>query len=568
MSESDDEAARQPAASSASPSGGATRVATGVACSRALGFLREMVLAYFFGAGPHADVFRTALRGPNLLQNLLGEQTLSASFIPVYSRLLAAGRREDAGRFAGAVFGLLLAVAAAISLIGVLLAEPIVGVLAPGYLADAGRVADGAAGVDRYPLAVRTVRIIFPMTGVLVLSAWALGVLNSHRRFLLPYLAPALWNASIIAALLWTGRSWGAGSGPQPAVAGGAADRLLIAACLGALAGGVLQFAVQLPAVMRLLRGFRFSLSTRVTGVREALGAFVPLLAGRGAVQLSSYLDILLASFLAAGALGALGWAQTLYLLPISLFGMSVAAAELPEIARRSGAGDHGEILVRLRQSQRQMTFFTLPTGIGYLAFGYLIVGGLFRRGQFGHEDNWLVYLVLCSYSLGLLASTSSRLLTNVFYALGRTAVPARIAVERVALSAALGIGLMLWLDRISVGELLALEDAAGKLYLGAVGLALGAALSSWYELWRLRDRLRSVLGSPLPSSTARLLRLAAIALLACVPALGVWLLLAALPRLPLAALVVAVFAAAYLGMAAAAGLSELGRWAGFAGRR
>jgi putative peptidoglycan lipid II flippase len=165
------------------PPRAASRVALGIGCSRALGFLREAVLAYFFGAGPHADVFRTALRGPNLLQNLLGEQTLSASFIPVYSRLLASGRPEVAGRFAGAIFGILLAVAAGVSLVGIWLAEPIVSLLAPGYLADAARVAAGELSIDRFPLAVRAVRIIFPMTGILVLSAWALGVLNSHRRF-------------------------------------------------------------------------------------------------------------------------------------------------------------------------------------------------------------------------------------------------------------------------------------------------------------------------------------------------------------------------------------------------
>ena len=168
---------------------------------RVFGLIREASLGFFFGAGPHADVFRTALRGPNVLQNLLGEQTLSVSFIPVYSRMLEEGREEEAGRFAGAVFGLLAALAAALALTGILLAKPIVALLAPGFLGDAAQVAAGTAAVDRYPLAVAAVRFIFPMTGLLVLSAWAMGVLNSHRRFFLPYFAPEVWNASIIAAL-------------------------------------------------------------------------------------------------------------------------------------------------------------------------------------------------------------------------------------------------------------------------------------------------------------------------------------------------------------------------------
>ncbi|MGD2116160.1 MAG: lipid II flippase MurJ, partial [Acidobacteriota bacterium] len=179
------------------PGGGGRSVivAGGILASRVFGFLRQRAIAHFFGTSPHADVFVFALRAPNILQNLLGEGTLSASFIPVYSRMLEEGREEEAGRFAGAIFGLLLALAGGLALLGVLFAEPIVAVLAAGFLGDSG-------AVDRYPLAVTAVRITFPMVGVLVLHAWALGILNSHRRFFLPYVAPVLWNGAIIAALV------------------------------------------------------------------------------------------------------------------------------------------------------------------------------------------------------------------------------------------------------------------------------------------------------------------------------------------------------------------------------
>ena len=551
------------------PSGGAGRVAAGIAVSRVLGFLREMVLAFFFGAGPHADVFRTALRGPNLLQNLLGEQTLSASFIPVYSRFLAAGRQEDAGRFAGAIFGLLLAVAGATSLVGVLLAEPIVSLLAPGYLSDAAQVAAGELSVDRFPLAVTAVRIIFPMTGILVLSAWALGVLNSHRRFFVSYVAPALWNAAIIAALFLAAR-YGVdqvlGSESYEITPAGQ-SRLVIAACLGALAGGLLQFGVQIPWALRLMRGFRPRISTKVAGVVEALRAFTPLLAGRGAVQISGYLDYFLASFLAAGAVAALGWAQSLYLLPISLFGMSVAAAELPELARRAADSDRQSMLQRVETGLDQMAFLTVPSAVCYLAFGYLVIGALFRRGQFGVTDNWLVYLVLAGYSLGLVASTTSRLLNNIFYALGQTRVPARIAVERVVLSAGLGVAMMLWLDRFSVGELLAPGGAGSPLFLGAVGLALGAGISSWYELARLLRALTPAVGRvQLP--WGRYVRLALVASLSVLPGWGVWVLLSGQWPLLLAAAVLVVFGAFYLALTRALGLARLGNWLGRSGGR
>jgi len=542
----------------------ASRVALGIALSRVLGFLREMTLAYFFGAGPHADVFRTALRGPNLLQNLLGEQTLSASFIPVYSRLLATGRREEAGRFAGAIFGLLLAAAATLSLVGMWLAEPIVSLLAPGYLGDSSLVAVGELSVDRFPLAVRAVRIIFPMTGVLVLSAWALGVLNSHRRFFVSYMAPALWNAAIIAALIMAARSLTESSinddGFQIGPVG--QSQLVIAACLGALAGGVLQFAVQLPWTLRLMKGFRLSMSTRVVGVRDALRAFTPLLAGRGAVQISGYLDYFLASFLAAGAVAALGWAQSLYLLPISLFGMSVAAAELPELARQVGADAPEAMMKRVRGGFGQMVFLTVPAGVAFLVFGYPIIGALFRRGEFGVSDNWLVYLVLVGYSLGLVASTTSRLLNNVFYALGQTRTPARIAIERVLLSAAVGVVLMLWLDKLSVNEIFAQGKPGSPLFLGAVGLALGAGVSSWFELFRLHRALAQSVGSvSLPWS--RTIKLMVLALLSCLPGLVLWYVLRYLPDVLLTPIVLLSFGSSYLLLARSLGLVQLGSWLG-----
>jgi putative peptidoglycan lipid II flippase len=544
----------------------ARTVAGGILISRLLGLVREASLATFFGAGPHADVFRTALRGPNILQNLLGEQTLSASFIPVYSRLLAEGRREEAGRFAGAIFGLLLAVTAGLSLLGAILAEPLVTLLSAGYLGDAARVAAGEATVDRFPLAVAAVRIVFPMAGLLALSAWCLGVLNSHRRFFLPYLAPALWNAAIIAVLWWVGAPMLAGNGGDgigPAVA---RDRLLIAACIGALVGGLLQFGVQLPLVFRLLRGFRLSLSTRVRGVGECLRSFAPLAASRGAVQLSGYLDQLLASFLVAGAQAALGWAFLPYFLPVSLFALSVAAAELPELSRLGERRSADELRQRLVASWRLMLYPMMAAAIGYLLLGFLVVAVLYRRGEFGAEDHWLVAVVLATYSLGLPASGSSRLFTNLFYAIGRTRVPARIAVERVVLSAIAGAGLMLWLDRYPVAGLMADSPPETRLHLGAVGLAAASALAAWYELARLSAAVRRQLGQlELPLGYAG--RLLGSAVVAAVPALAAWR-WSPLPMLPTALAGLVAYAAGYLILTRLAGISEASHWLSRSRRR
>ena len=468
----------------------ASTVAAGILSSRIVGLIRERVLAYFFGVGAHADVVQFAFRAPNLLQNLLGEGTISAAFIPIYSRMIENGRPRDAGRFAGAIFGLLLAAAAGVALLGIVAAEPIVTVLAYGWTDDAALVAQGTLPINRFELAVNVVRIMFPMAGLLVLAAWALGVLNSHRRFFVPYVAPVLWNVAIISgvvggAYLYAGTPWA--STPE-ALPNATLNQLVVATCIGALAGGVLQFLVQLPVVGRAMPSFRFSISTRVDGVREALRAFGPVVAGRGVAQISGYIDMFLAALLAAGALSALRFGLLFYMLPISLFGMSVAASELPELSRLTDDRVQS-FLARVRRSLRQILFLTTPTVIGYLAFGFLIVGALLRTGSFNVNGNWLVYLVLVTYSLGLLATTMSRLLQNAFYALGDTTTPAWIAVLRVTVSAALAVPLMVWLDGFALADVVGIPPADQPLFLGALGLGLGATGGAWVELWRSAGR-------------------------------------------------------------------------------
>jgi putative peptidoglycan lipid II flippase len=313
------------------------------------------------------------------------------------------------------------------------------------------------------------------------------------------------------------------------------------------------------------MRGFRFSLSTRVSGVKRALGAFWPMLAGRGAVQLSGHLDGFIASFLAAGAQGILGFALTLYLLPLSLFGLSVAAAELPELSRRDGAG-LAEVSERIGTAVRRSAFFVLPTAIGYVGFGLLVVGAIYGWGAFGRTDCWLMYLVLGTYSLGLPASGITRQLNTVFYATGRTAVPARVGVERVLVSAALGGALAFLLDRHEVAAVV--PGADKQLFLGAVGLAAGAAIGAWFELARIHRRL-AMEGMAIALPAEALVRMVCAALLAAVPAAALWYFLPGDWALrALAPLVIGVYAVTYLGLAVRLGVSELAAWTGGLGRR
>lgn len=538
--------------------GHAARVAAGILLSRLAGFAREALAGYYFGVGAWGDVYSLAMRLPNLLQSLLGDQALSASFIPFYSKMLAEKREEDAGRFAGAILGLLMIVAGALALAGVLLAEPLVAVTAPGYVQDAAKVAAGLLPIDRYALTVQQVRVLFPMAGLLVLSAWALAVLNSHRRFFLPYFAPVVWNLSIIATLAVAGSRFG-GAHMTP----DARSRLLYVSAWGALLGGALQLGVQLPAVVRLLRGFRLSFSTRVAGVRQALAAFGPLLAGRGAMQLSAYLDYFLASLAAVGAASALRYSTTLFLLPVSLFATSVAVTELPEMSR---LGEDEARKARLAAAWRQIAFLVAPTAVGFLAFGWLVVGLVFRRGAFGAQDQFLVAVVLASFTLGLLPATSSRLLQNLFYSVHETKYPARLAVLRVVVAIAGGAALMFWLDRWGVSRWAGGPVGTGELRLGAAGLGLASSAGAWLELVLLaRSAQRLLPGLVLPWGPVA--RMTALALGAGALAGGVWWLLwklqSGLQLSLVAAVVLASYAVAYLAMAAALRFPEMRSWLG-----
>ncbi|MCZ7650751.1 MAG: hypothetical protein M5U13_06130 [Thermoanaerobaculia bacterium] len=222
----------------------------------------------------------------------------------------------------------------------------------------------------------------------------------------------------------------------------------MIAVCAGALAGGALQFLVQLPAVVREVRGFRLSLGRGVPEVGGALRAFGPVLAGRGVVQLSSWLDLILASLLLPGALSALGPAQMLYLLPVSLFGVSAAAAALPEMATAGSGGGPDGPAPHLDRALAGVAFFALPATAVLLAFSPLVVGAFFRSGRFGEAETRQVAAILLVLAVGLPAATLSRSLQNAFYALRETRWPARVAVFRVVAGTAVAIPLMFWLDR------------------------------------------------------------------------------------------------------------------------
>ncbi len=438
-------------------------VAAGILASRLAGLVRLRVFAYYFGLqSDAADAFNAAFRIPNFLQNLFGEGALSASFIPVYASLIARGDRREADRVAGAVASLLGLLIAILVLLGILATPLLIAAIAPGF-----------TGAKR-DLTIQIVRILFPGAGLLVMSAWCLGVLNSHHRFLLSYAAPVMWNAAMIATLVIFGDL------PLP--------RLAVVLAWGSVAGSALQFAVQLPVVLRLATHLRFAIETASAHVRTVARNFVPVFISRGVVQLSAYVDTLLASLLPTGAVTGLANAQILYTLPVSLFGMSVSASELPAMSGAVGIDPDGAETVRRRLNGglRQIAFFVVPSAMAFIALGDIVAAALLQTGRFRQSDAVYVWGILAGSGVGLLPSTLGRLYSSTYYALRDTRTPLRYALVHVALATVLG-----YLFAIPMPRWLGIPPIWG-----AAGLTLSAGIAGWIEMRMLRRTLTARIGA------------------------------------------------------------------------
>ncbi len=437
-------------------------VASGIFLSRIMGFVRQRIFGYYFGITDAADAFNAAFRIPNFLQNLFGEGALSASFIPVYARLRAEGREDEAREVANTVIALLGLCVSVIVAAGIMLSPMLVDIIAPGFTAE------------KRNYTILLVKIFFPGAGLLVLSAWCLGVLNSHRRFFLSYAAPVAWNLCIIAALVMFGQ-------------GRSSYSLACYAAWGSVAGSALQFAIQLPQVWRLLGRIKPSLKTANTGVRRVVLNFIPAFISRGVVQISAFIDSIIASLLGSGAVAVVTCAQTIYTLPVSLFGMAVTAAELP--AMSSAVGSREDIAARLRsrleKSLARIAFFIVPSSAAFLAFGDVITAALYKTGRFGDNGVFFVWLTLCGAAVGLLASTSARLVSSAFYALHDTKTPFRFALVRVVMAAALS-----FIFAVKVPPMLGYDAVYGT-----AGLTLASGIAGWAEFYLLRKSLFSVIG-------------------------------------------------------------------------
>lgn len=405
--------------------------------SRVTGFLRDIVLAAVLGAGPVADAFFVALRLPNHFRAIFAEGAFNAAFVPAYARVRQQSGPEPARLFADRIFTLLFASQIVLLAIALVFTPQVIGLLAPGFNRDPGR----------FVLAVELTRITFPYLLLITLVTLFGGILNAIERFAAAAAAPILLNASLVVALALVVFFPTAGH----------------AAAWGVLVAGVLEVllvggAAWRAGVVTVFRRPRFD-----ADLGKFFAALGPATVGSAGVQLALFADTVIASFLAAGALSALYYADRLHQLPIGVIGIAAGTVLLPEMARRIAAGDEEGA----RQAQNRAVELTLllsiPCLVSFLLIPDLIMRALFARGAFGAGDAAAAGATLAAYALGLVPFVLIRTVVATFFARGDTATPVKASLVAVAVNIAFKIVLMQPLAQ--------------------VGLALATSIGAWVNL-------------------------------------------------------------------------------------
>jgi putative peptidoglycan lipid II flippase len=401
--------------------GRAGRVGAGILVSRILGVVREQVFAYFLGAGRFSDAFIVAFRIPNLLRDLFAEGALTAGFVPVFSKCLVTESREKAFAFANRVFTLVLFSLGIIVAAGMIGAHPLVRFIAPGFETDP----------EKFRLTGELVRIVMPYILFVSCAAVAMGILNSLHSYLVPALAPAVFNTVALCA-----------GGVLFALRPQAADAAVIWTW-GALLGGVGQLAFQIPALLK--NGFRFkpAFPFRDPAVGRFLRLIAPAVFGLAATQINILVNTILASKLESGSVSWLNYAFRLIMLPIGVFGVAIGTVSAVQSARSAAEKNTAKIRADLSSALRLNWFLSISATAGFLSLGQLVVSVLYEHGRFTASDTMMTFHALSLMSLGLFAYSSVKVVVPVFYALADSRVPALASFCAVA--ANLAVSLSTW---------------------------------------------------------------------------------------------------------------------------
>ncbi|HEY3119094.1 MAG TPA: murein biosynthesis integral membrane protein MurJ [Vicinamibacteria bacterium] len=439
--------------------------------SRVFGLAREQVFAALLGAGPQAEAFQVAFRIPNLLRDLFAEGALSAAFVPTYARAMAEGK-DRAHQLASRLLTVLAVVLGALVLVGVILARPLVSLMAPGFEREPGKT----------DLTVLLTRVMLPFLPIVSFAAVAMGVLNAQQKFGTPAAAPAVFNVVAIAcgALLY--------------VLGWSPAAVAVGWAVGTVLGGIAQFAIQLPPLVRSGWRFRPDFAPNDPAIRTIARLMTPATVGLGAVQVNIFVSTMFASH-EPGAVAWLQYAFRILYLPIGVFGVALGTIATTGFALRAAADDMEGVRHTLRQSLRMLGFLTVPATAGLMVLAVPIVRLLFERGHFKPTDTHATAVALVLYALGLVSYTGVKVLAPAFYALGAPRVPV------IASASAVATNLML---------ILALHGVIGYRAI-ALGTSLGSLAQAGILAVALQSRVGGLRGHELGSAFAKMVAAAAV---------------------------------------------------------
>lgn len=392
-------------------------IGSATAVSRVLGFIRDIVIARFFGTAIYAQAFVVAFRIPNLLRDLIGEGAMNAAFVPVLTDELTKKGKADFFRLAQVLLNILFVVLCALTVIGILASPLIVRLIAPGFLADA----------EKFQVTVTLTRILFPFLILVGLWAYAMGVLNSLGSFAAPAFGPSILNISMILCAMWFGEN-------------------VFGLSTGVLAGGVLQVFIQLPPLyahgwkMRLTREFSHPKA------RQAGILLVPRAVGACVYQINVFISTILASLSAItgeGAVAALYYANRVWQLPLAIFGIALAQAALPAMSRHVAMNDIQKLKETILFSLKILFFILIPATAGLMILSEPITRLLFERGAFTSYSTMITAQALFYYSAGLIAYGGIKILVSAFYSMQDTVTPVKVAFVSLVINVILSVILM-----------------------------------------------------------------------------------------------------------------------------
>ncbi|MEW6556889.1 MAG: murein biosynthesis integral membrane protein MurJ [Elusimicrobiota bacterium] len=427
-------------------------VSTGTLCSRILGYIRDMAVGWIFGAGMSADAFYAALRIPNLFRRLLGEGSLSASFVPVFSDYLATKEKKETEKLFNTVSTALVFVLLVVCVVGIIFAPQLTKIIAYGFTKTPEKLA----------LTISLTRLIFPFLLFICLAAFLLAVLNSLKLFFIPAVAPSFLSISEIVFVLAI----------APLLVNTSQIKGL---AIAVVVGGLLQFLIQIPSIRK--RGFSFKpiFNFNHPGLRQISFLMFPAMLGISIDQVNAFVDTVCASFLQQGCITALYYSNRLMQLPLALFGIAVASVSLPLMSASVSQKNTDEMKDTLTFSIKISSLAIFPAMAGLMILGKPMITLLFQHGKFDSQATLLTNSALFFYSMGLPAFSYVKIFAGGFYSFKETKTPVKIATSCMVLNAVLNIILMR--------------------PLGVGGLALATAISSWTNATLLFVALRKRVG-------------------------------------------------------------------------